>query len=308
MRYFSKGIISLIILFVLFIGYQISDFNNTTQGNNMMKKHITNTISRYFYKFATTQFPSWLQNIINNGYVNILGLDMSEFKDPSNYDTLNELFTRALITPRKIDHSLNNFISPADSFVSESGDIKGETALQIKGMQYSVKELLTSNISDENFNKIIDGKFMNFYLSPKDYHRYHSAYNMKVTKLIHIPGKLYPVNFRYLNKQQNLFIENERVILECLTNDNRLFYMVFVGALNVGKMVFTFEPKVETNSDTSTIQVYKYENLHIKKGDCLGYFKMGSTVLIFWEKDMVDLENLVNKKVKFGDIISTLKG
>jgi phosphatidylserine decarboxylase len=48
---------------------------------------------------------------------------------------------------------------------------------------------------------------MNFYLSPKDYHRYHLPYDCNITKLIHIPGKLYPVNFRYLNKQQNLFIE-----------------------------------------------------------------------------------------------------
>ncbi len=54
-------------------------------------------------------------------------------------------------------------------------------------------------------------------------------------------------------------------------------------------------------------QVYEYDDLHIKKGDCMGYFEMGSTVLIFWEKDMVNLENLINNKVKFGDVISTVK-
>lgn len=274
---------------------------------NMTKRHITNKISDIFHKFATTQFPSIIQNIINTGYVKILGLDMSEFKNPSSYKTLNELFTRALVTPRKFDTSLDNFISPADSFVSAQGEIKGETALQIKGMEYSVKELLTDNISSNNFSKMINGDFMNLYLSPKDYHRYHMAYNCNVTKLIHVPGKLYPVNFKYLNKQPSLFVENERVILECITDDNKLFYMVFVGALNVGKMVFDFEPAVETNSDVSDIKVYEYDDMKIKKGDCLGHFKMGSTVLMFWEKDMVELENLENQKVRFTDIISSLK-
>jgi phosphatidylserine decarboxylase len=273
----------------------------------MTQKHITNKISDYFHKFATTQFPATIQNIINTGYVKLLGLDMSEFKNPSSYKTLNELFTRSLVKPRDFDRSLNNFISPSDSFVSAQGSIKGETALQIKGMEYSVKELLTNKISDENFERMIDGDFMNMYLSPKDYHRYHMAYNCKVTKLIHVPGKLYPVNFKYLNKQPSLFVENERVILECITDDNKLFYMVFVGALNVGKMVFEFEPRVETNSDTRDIKVYEYDDLKISKGDCLGYFKMGSTVLMFWEKDMVELEELENKKINFTDIISNKK-
>ena len=268
--------------------------------------HITNKISNIFHKFATKEFSRGIQSTINNGYVKILGLDMGEFHDPSSYKTLNKLFTRELRVPRVIDHSLDNFISPADSFVTEAGDIESETALQIKGMSYSVKELLTDEVLYDDFSTLKDGKFMNFYLSPKDYHRYHSTYNCQITKLIHVPGKLYPVNFTYLNKQENLFIENERVILECKTDEGKTFYMVFVGALNVGKMVFTFEPKVKTNSAVTNIQVYKYDNLHLKKGDCLGYFEMGSTVLIFWEKDMVDLENLLNKKVRFGDIVANL--
>ena len=269
--------------------------------------HITNKISNLFHKFATYEFPKTIQSIINNGYVKILGLDMREFKDPSSYKTLNKLFTRELNTPRQMDHSLDTFISPADSFVSQCGTIDNETACQIKGMSYSVRDLLTDDILYDDFEKLKNGSFMNFYLSPKDYHRYHATYNCKITKLIHIPGKLYPVNFTYLNKQENLFIENERVVAECKTEDNKLFYMVFVGALNVGKMVFTFEDKINTSSDTIYPKVYEYEDLYIKKGDCLGYFEMGSTIVIFWEKDMVELENLINTKVKFTDIIAKIK-
>ena len=266
--------------------------------------HITNKISQYFYKFASTQFPIPIQNFINNMYVKLLGLDMREFQSPESYKTLNALFTRALVIPRKIDNSLNSFISPTDSFVTQAGDINNYLSLQIKGMSYNIKELFTSYIDTK---KLDGGKYINFYLSPKDYHRYHSIYNAKITKLIHVPGKLYPVNFTYLNKQESLFVENERVIVEFKTNDNGYYYMVFVGALNVGKMVFEFEPKVSTNIGNGDISVYEYDNLYIKKGDLIGYFKMGSTVLVFWEKDMVDLKSLIDTKIRFGDTIATLQ-
>jgi phosphatidylserine decarboxylase len=121
--------------------------------------------------------------------------------------------------------------------------------------------------------------------------------------LIHVTGKLYPVNFRYLRKKLNLFIENERVILEC-EYDDKVFYLVFVGALNVGKMLFNFEPKVETNIKSDEIKVYEYENLHFKKGDELGFFKMGSTVVMIAEKDFMSLDIQTDTKVRFSQIIA----
>ena len=268
--------------------------------------HYTNKISQSFGKFASKKFPKSIQNFINSAYVKILGLDMSEFKSPSSYDTLNSLFTRELVNPRFIDESLNNFISPTDSYITESGSLRVDTLMQIKGMHYNIRDLLTNNVADENIEKVIDGEYMNFYLSPKDYHRYHAPFYFNVTKLIHVPGVLYPVNFSSLRKQKDLFAQNERVILECKTADDKLFYMVFIGALNVGEMVFNFEPRVETNKNQEEIKVYEYEDMHINKGDCLGWFKMGSTVVIAWEKNMIKLNSLTNQKVKFGNIIGTV--
>ncbi len=230
--------------------------------------HITNNISRVFGKFAKQEFPPFLQNFINKTYVKLLGLDMREFEEATYYKSLNALFTRELKYPRQIDTSNDNFISSADSFITACGKIEIDTSLQIKGMSYSVQDLLTPYTSIEDFKKIQNGFFMNFYLSPKDYHRYHASIDCKIVKLIHVPGKLYPVNLKYLNKKLNLFVENERVILECLTKENKLFYMIFVGALNVGQMVFEFEPSVETNKNTKTINVVNYDNLEVKKGDC----------------------------------------
>ena len=263
--------------------------------------HITNIISQWFGKFAKTEFPSFIQKFINGVYVKSLKLDMSEFRNEKFYKSLNDLFTRELAIARQINEDEKVFISPTDSLITQCGDVNGDLALQIKGMEYSFEELLTYNCS-ENFEKLVDGKYMNFYLSPKDYHRYHSPCDFQVKKLLHVPGKLYPVNIKYLNKQIDLFAENERVILEC-SHEDKIFYMVFVGALNVGQMVFEFEPKVETNTEVRDIQIYEYEDKQIKKGDCLGYFKMGSTVVMFWEKDFVNLEELTGNSVKYGQKI-----
>ena len=264
--------------------------------------HITNLISLYFGKFAKKEFPSPIQKLINDSYVRLMGLNMSEFKNARYYKSLNDLFTRELIIKREIDENQNVIISPTDSLITQCGQIQNDMALQIKGMEYSVEELLTYYCTS-NFERIKNGSFMNFYLSPKDYHRYHAPCDFKLLKLIHVPGKLYPVNLKYLNKEFELFVQNERVILEC-ENNGKIFYMVFVGALNVGQMVFEFEDRVETNTDAKEIKVYEYDNIEIAKGDCLGYFKMGSTVVMIWEKDSVEIENLLNQDVKFGQKIA----
>lgn len=266
--------------------------------------HITNLLSQYFGKFAQTKFPRPIQKIINQSYSKLMKLDLSEFKNAKHYGSLNELFTRELILDREINKEEDSFISPTDSLITECGKIQYNTALQIKGMSYSIEELLTYYCKD-NFEKILDGNFMNFYLSPRDYHRYHAPFDFKLKKLIHVPGKLYPVNLKYLNNEFELFLQNERVILECEAQ-NKIFYMVFVGALNVGQMVFEFEKQVETNKNTKEIKVYNYENIELSRGDCLGYFKMGSTVVMLWERDFVNLESLLNQNVKFGQKIATI--
>ena len=264
--------------------------------------HITNLISQYFGKFAKKEFPTFIQKIINASYVKLMGLNMSEFKNARYYKSLNDLFTRELIIKREINENQNVIISPTDSLITQCGQIQNDIALQIKGMEYSVEELLTYYCSS-NFEKIKNGSFMNFYLSPKDYHRYHAPCDFKLLKLIHVPGKLYPVNLKYLNKEFELFVQNERVILECETN-GKIFYMVFVGALNVGQMVFEFENRVETNTNAKEMKVYTYENIEISKGECLGYFKMGSTVVMLWENEMIELDNLLNQNVRFGQKIA----
>ena len=270
-----------------------------------MKKHYTSIISSLFGNFASKRFPRPFQQLINHGYVKLMGLDMSEFENPSRYLTLNKLFTRAFVTQREINLDENIMISPVDALVTDYGEIKEGKAYQIKGMEYNIDELFGS-YHQEAAKAVDGGQFVNLYLSPKDYHRYHTPDTLTIKSLTHIPGKLYPVNFPLLRNKKDLFIENERVILDCLDTKGNIFVMVLVGALNVGKMIITFEEKIQTNSKIREPRHYEYDNVTLEKGELFGWFEMGSTILLFSQKGVFSPEVAINKNVKFAEPIGVL--
>jgi len=264
-----------------------------------LSKHYTSAISQIFGKFASKEFSPKVQSFINNSYVKLMGLDMSEFQEPSAYTTLNALFTRELKQPRVLPKDEDTIIAGVDARITEFGVIKEATSYQIKGMSYKIDELF-GEYHQNVIPQLEGGEFINYYLSPKDYHRYHSPMKLQVLSATHIPGKLYPVNFPLLRNKANLFIENERVIIECRDIKGRVHILVLVGALNVGKMVVTFEPSIQTNSDITKPQHYTYEDLWIERGEMFGYFMMGSTILTFSQKDSTNHQIAINKKTSFG--------
>jgi len=259
----------------------------------------TNSVSQLFGKFAHTKFPKPLQCFLNKMYVNIFKIDMELFEEenPCNFNTLNELFIR-----KKKDiefHEDEDVVcSPSDGLITEYGDIENKKAYQIKGKSYSIDELIPDNKLDRGF-------FVNIYLSPKDYHRYHVPIDMQVLSATHIPGALYPVNMPSLNKRDNLFIKNERVVLRCKDKKDRIFYFVAVGALNVGSMVFNFDERIKTNISNAKITTFDYENLFLKKGQELGRFEMGSTILLFFGEEHF---KYLNRKddIEVGEILGEI--
>jgi len=259
----------------------------------------TNGVSRLFGKFAKTKFPSFLQCFLNKSYVKFFNIDMELFEEenPCKYPTLNELFIR-----KKKDIEFHNeedvVCSPCDGLITECGDIENKMAYQIKGKSYSIDELIPNN-------ELEGGFFINIYLSPKDYHRYHVPIDMQILSATHIPGALYPVNMPSLKKRDNLFIKNERVILKCKDKKDRIFYFVAVGALNVGTMVFNFDERIKTNVSNSKITTFEYKNLHLKKGKELGRFEMGSTILLFFGKEHF---KYLNRKddIEVGEILGEI--
>ncbi len=271
-----------------------------------MSKHFTSVISNVFGAFASKEFSPFIQYIINSSYIKLMGLDMQEFKKPCEYKTLNKLFTRAFEIPRALPEDSTKLICGVDARISDAGTITEGRAYQIKGMSYSIETLFGENHKDA-VHEVEGGEFINFYLSPKDYHRYHMPMDLKVLSLTHIPGKLYPVNFPLLRNKKDLFIENERVIMECEDTKGRKQMLVLVGALNVGRMIVTFEKEVQTNSEIREPKHYTYEDLWLKRGEMFGWFEMGSTILTFSKKGSIVPEVAINQKTKFTDIMGTVQ-
>ena len=153
--------------------------------------------------------------------------------------------------------------------------------------------------------KGVNLSYANIYLSPRDYHHYHAPCDLSVLQALYIPADLYSVAKKFLLKIPNLYAKNERVILKCKMPSRGILWMVFVGALNVGKMRFDFDARIQTNACASRAEaLYEYENLSFKKGEHLGNFELGSTIVLVAQSEFLKFETPTDTSVKFGQKIA----
>ena len=149
--------------------------------------------------------------------------------------------------------------------------------------------------------------YANIYLSPRDYHHYHAPCDLSVLQALYIPADLYSVAKKFLLKIPNLYAKNERVILKCKMRNGGISWMVFVGALNVGKMRFDFDTRIQTNACANRAEaLYEYENLKFKKGDHLGNFELGSTIVLVAQSEFLKFSVSSETAVKFSQKIGEL--
>ncbi len=256
-----------------------------------------NRISRLFGRLASHKFPPFFQRFINRMYVRIFRIDLGEFDEVKSFATLNALFTRALKKPRAFDEAQNVMISPTDSKITALGMVESGMALQIKGMEYSTRELLGGIDLDSSYH------YINFYLSPRDYHRYHAPCDMEVFEVRYFGGELLAVNEPSLKKNRNVFVRNERVVVCARDKNGANLYFVAIGALNVGKMSLHFEPRIQTNAYPNQKCKFSYiQGIQIKKAQELGMFMMGSTIVLFAQNITPNLS--VNQSVRYADSIA----
>jgi phosphatidylserine decarboxylase len=188
--------------------------------------------------------------------------------------------------------------------ISQIGEIQDGKIIQAKNKTYTVEALLRQPKALENYDR---GLFVTYYLCPTDYHRVHSPVDGEIVRVTHIPGELWPVNAWSTENIENLFAVNERVIVEIKTQWG-LVSLVFVGATNVGKISLSFEAQILTNQSGQTERVINYvKGAPVKKGEELGIFHMGSTVVMCYpigfrkEKSDQDWHRFLKQKVKIGE-------
>lgn len=226
------------------------------------KVNFFGTLSRIVGHLASWQAPKFLLVPLLKLYCYGYGVNLEEVQAESirEYQSFNAFFTRKLKKGcREISKKddLHSICSPCDGTVYNFGDCEKDTFVVVKGTTYRVDEFLFGKQKDSyvRFKQVLDKvhkrgndlKFILFYLSPADYHRYHSPAKCSTNFRRHIAGKLCPVKPTYVANHPNVFKENERV---ALTGEwaNGFFSTTFIGATNVGSISLNFDKYLETNT------------------------------------------------------------
>lgn len=239
------------------------------------------------------------------------GVNFDEIKEPlSHFRSVQEFFTRELKeNVRPIDAAPEAFVSPCDGAWGESGIVQDGTILQIKGRPYQVSSLLGDADAATHFE---GGTFATFYLSPKDYHRFHAPCDGNVVKARYIPGTLWPVNRAGVRLVDGLFAENERIVVyvEARGKPHELaLALIPVGATMVGKVRIAFDD-LQTNSGVRHMVDRDYSDAphQMEKGKEWGRFEFGSTIVMLAASGFVSLdERSPGEEVVLGKRIGTMR-
>jgi phosphatidylserine decarboxylase len=215
------------------------------------------------------------------GFVEQYGVDMSEAADPdiAHYASFNEFFTRALKDGAR-PLAAADWVCPVDGAVSQFGAIERDQIFQAKGHHYSTTALVGGDAALAG--EFENGHFATIYLSPKDYHRIHMPCDGRLRRMIHVPGDLFSVNPLTARGVPGLFARNERVV--CVFDSARgPFVLTLVGATIVGSMATVWHGVVNPPR-SALVREWRYtdQNVTLKKGDEMGRFLLGSTVVLLF--------------------------
>ena len=193
-------------------------------------------------------------------------------------------------------------VHAADALITTSGPIDQHTLLQCKGHTYTLDELLYNPHMVKHFEH---GSFLTYYLCPTDYHRVHAPVAGEVIWSCHIPGAFWPVNAWGVQTVARLFCINERVVTVLATPQGHVA-VVMVAAMHVGQITMAYDATINTTRRGArraiTETVYTPPR-PLAKGEELGVFHMGSTVLALFAPGMLpgDVCALQGRRVKMGE-------
>jgi phosphatidylserine decarboxylase len=239
-------------------------------------------LSRLILRATRVRMP-WFKNLLVRGFLRLYAIDMTDAvqTDPFSYGSFNEFFTRALKPgARAIAANPDAIACPVDGTVSEAGKIEGEMLIQAKGRRYSLQELLAAQPWARDFE---GGSFATIYLAPFNYHRVHMPVRGVLEDTVYVPGRLFSVNAATAAYVPRLFARNERVLTLFDTAYGHAA-LVLVGALNVGSMATVWAGDI-TPAARRVITRLPAQRLPLDKGEEMGRFNMGSTVILLFQRD-----------------------
>jgi phosphatidylserine decarboxylase len=243
-------------------------------------------------KKALTIFAGWVAGARGGAFTTALirwfvkryNVNMAEAAAPdiASYASFNDFFTRAL-KPAARPLAVADFLCPVDGAISQFGPIAGDQIFQAKGHSYSTTALVGGDATLAA--QFQDGSFATLYLSPRDYHRIHMPCDGNLRRMIYVPGDLFSVNPTTARGVPGLFARNERVVCVFDSADGP-FVLTLVGATIVGSMATVWHGQVNPPRSPQICE-WQYEagQVRLKKGEEMGRFLLGSTVVMLFGKD-----------------------
>jgi phosphatidylserine decarboxylase len=243
---------------------------------------------------------AWLKNLLIRSFTRLFTIDESEMDRAraTDYPSFNAFFTRELKSgARPVDMDPQSICSPADGRVQQAGQVSYGRMIQAKGMTFSAGELLNAEPADvEPFD---GGAFMTIYLAPHNYHRVHAPLAGQLRRMHFIPGSRFSVNRITADSIPGLFARNERVA--CLFDGpHGPYWLVFVGAMNVASISTAWSGEISSGPELTETVFDDESGPTFNKGDYIGHFNLGSTVIVIfprdtvsWDKSLQPLDNLV---------------
>jgi phosphatidylserine decarboxylase len=221
-------------------------------------------------------------------YIKAYNINIDEIeKDAAAYPNLHSFFIRNLKKGvRKVEGEKDIVISPVDGMMAETGVVTGSLNMRVKGKDYSIEEMLGTREKAEQYE---GGQYMILYLSPADYHRIHSPLGATVLDRWELGRHSYPVNEAGLKFGLRTLSKNFRSITE-VSHVSGKMCLVKVGAMFVNSIEYT------------------NEGSEWEKGEEIGYFSFGSTVILLFERGQFRLDETIQVpgKVKMGQKIGKI--
>jgi phosphatidylserine decarboxylase len=248
-----------------------------------------NALSRVAGALTRWQAPAPVRHAAMRAFARRYGIDLGESPGLDAYRTFGEFFARPLRPGlRPIADGDDVLVSPVDATVSEAGLSAGGRLVQAKGIDYSLAALVAD---DALAARLTGGAFATLYLSPRDYHRIHFPLGGRILGWRYVPGRLWPVNPASVKHVAGLFAANERLVTVLDTPLGRCA-LVAVGATVVGRVRAYYDPSVPyTNLPGAAPRRHDYGTpIPVEKGQELGCFEMGSTVILAFEPGRVRLD------------------
>ena len=237
------------------------------------------------YRLARVRVPA-VKNALIRGFLKLFDVELEEVKGrvPQDFRSFNDFFIRELNDgARPVDANSAAIVSPADGTLSQAGTLRGSRILQAKGIDYSLEDLLAADV--DKAGEFSGGAFATIYLAPYNYHRVHAPVDGELVAAHYVPGDLFSVNSKTAAQVPGLFSRNERLNLHFQTAFGPMV-VVFVGALNVGSISTPWSGEVRPRKSGVVERIdVSAAPQQVRKGDLLGWFNMGSTVIVLLPPD-----------------------